>query len=394
MAKSEASDFAGRGRPAGPGEGPRPLRKFLLPLTRSASPIDLSPQGRGEAPSPPPNLAWRRRPDRGRGCGPRRIPDLFRLNPSALPDLETLRGAGKAGLARALARLERAAGTDEAAALLDAADGSPKGEVLGLTGPPGVGKSTLTGALVRSFRAKGETVGVIAVDPSSSRSGGALLGDRARIPTDPEDQGVFVRSYAARDRLGGLSDLAFGATILMRSLYDRVIVETVGVGQSEADVAIIGDTILLAVQPASGDALQFIKAGVMELPDVVAVTKADLGQPARRARDDLEGALSLTGAGEPGWEPPVALVSSETGDGLDELMTHLRRHSAHLRADDRLARRRKSQAEARLAAALKGRFGTEGARAIRPIVANLNGGPFSREAEAARILTRRLGSEA
>jgi LAO/AO transport system kinase len=312
------------------------------------------------------------------------------LSPQPFPDLPSLRDAGKAGVARALARLERSAGTAEAAALLDAADAAPRGEVLGLTGPPGVGKSTLTGALVRGFRQAGETVAVIAVDPSSSRSGGALLGDRARIPSDPEDRGVFIRSYAARDRLGGLSDLAFGATILMRALFDRVIVETVGVGQSEADVAIVGDTILLAVQPASGDALQFIKAGVMELPDVVIVTKADLGAPARRARDDLESALSLANRDEPGWEAPVALVSSDSGEGLDLLTSHLAAHSAFLRADGRLARRRRAQADARLLAAIKGRFGTEGVRAARDLLDRLEGGPFAREAEAARILSERL----
>ncbi len=312
------------------------------------------------------------------------------MSPQPFPDLPSLRDAGKAGVARALARLERSAGTAEAAALLDAADAAPRGEVLGLTGPPGVGKSTLTGALVRGFRQAGETVAVIAVDPSSSRSGGALLGDRARIPSDPEDRGVFIRSYAARDRLGGLSDLAFGATILMRALFDRVIVETVGVGQSEADVAIVGDTILLAVQPASGDALQFIKAGVMELPDVVIVTKADLGAPARRARDDLESALSLANRDEPGWEAPVALVSSDSGEGLDLLTSHLAAHSAFLRADGRLARRRRAQADARLLAAIKGRFGTEGVRAARDLLDRLEGGPFAREAEAARILSERL----
>lgn len=313
-----------------------------------------------------------------------------RLAAHPLPDLEALRAGGKPALARALARLERAAGSDDAVALLDAAAGAPKGEVLGLTGPPGVGKSTLTGALVKAFRSNGETVGVIAVDPSSMRSGGALLGDRARIPTDPDDKGVFVRSFAARDRLGGLSDLAFGATILMRALFDRVIVETVGVGQSEADVALVADTILLAVQPASGDALQFIKAGVMELPDVVAVTKADLGQPARRARDDLESAMSLSGATDPGWEPPVALVSSETGEGLDALTSHLKAHSTFLGAEGRLETRRRGQADARLDAALKGRFGTEGVRAARHMLSGLDGGPFAREAEVASILSKRL----
>jgi len=310
---------------------------------------------------------------------------------ASLPDLETLRGSGKAGLARALARLERVAREEEAARLLDEAHDDPRGEVLGLTGPPGVGKSTLTGQLVKAFRARGETVGVVAVDPSSMRSGGAILGDRARIPTDPDDKGVFVRSFAARDRLGGLSDLAFGAVVLMRALFDRVIVETVGVGQSEADVALVADTILLAVQPASGDALQFIKAGVMELPDVVAVTKADLGAPARRARDDLEGAMSLGGGSqEPGWEAPVALVSSQTGDGLDELTQHLRRHPDFLRAENRLARRRAGQAQARLEASLKGRFGADGVEVARGLLDRLDGGPFAREATVATALSARL----
>jgi len=309
------------------------------------------------------------------------------------PDLPSLRAGGKPGLARALARLERAAGTADAARLLDAADAAPKGEVLGLTGPPGVGKSTLTGALVRMFRDRGLTVGVVAVDPSSMRSGGALLGDRARIPSDPEDGGLFIRSFAARDRLGGLSELAFGAVVLMRALFDRVIVETVGVGQSEADVALVGDTILLAVQPASGDALQFIKAGVMELPDVVAVTKADIGPAARRARDELESALTLASREEAGWTSPVALISSQTGEGLDALAGHLSAHSAFMRQDGRLERRRQVQAEARIEAALRSRFGTEGVRAARRSgVLGSNGGPFSREAAAANLLADRLQS--
>ncbi|GLK80059.1 ArgK/MeaB family GTPase [Methylopila turkensis] len=312
------------------------------------------------------------------------------MSTPSFPDLASLRTSGKAGLARALARLERSAGTEEAAALLDAAEAEPKGDVLGLTGPPGVGKSTLTGALVRAFRGRGMSVGVIAVDPSSMRSGGALLGDRARIPTDPDDRDVFVRSLAARDRLGGLSDLAFGGVLLLRALFDRVIVETVGVGQSEADVALVADTILLAVQPASGDALQFIKAGVMELPDVVAVTKADLGAPAFRARDDLESALTLASPGRDAWRAPVTLVSSETGEGLDSLVALIEEHAAFLREGDRRAQRRAAQSEARLKAALKGRFGTAGLAAAGPILAGLSGGPAMREAKAAAELSARL----
>lgn len=312
------------------------------------------------------------------------------MNARSFPDLATLRASGKVGLARALAKLERGAGGLEAAELLDAAEAEPHGDVLGLTGPPGVGKSTLTGALVRAFRAQGRTVGVVAVDPSSMRSGGALLGDRARIPTDPDDRGVFVRSLAARDRLGGLSELAFGAVLLMRALFDRVIVETVGVGQSEADVALVADTILLAVQPASGDALQFIKAGVMELPDVMAVTKADLGLPAIRAREDLEGAMALTNPGTGRWRAPVTLVASETGEGLDTLVALIEDHATFLRQDGLRERRRAEQREARLRAALKTKFGTAGLAACAAFLPGLPGGPFAREAEATRILSARL----
>ena len=168
-----------------------------------------------------------------------------------------------------------------------------RAHVIGLTGPPGVGKSTLTNVLVARARARGETVGVLAVDPSSRRTGGALLGDRARIATDPEDRGIFVRSMAARDRLGGLSDQTVAAMVLMRAIYDLVLVELVGIGQSEADISFVADTVVLCVQPGSGDSLQFMKAGVTELPDVVAVTKADMIDAARRTRADVEGALTL-----------------------------------------------------------------------------------------------------
>lgn len=246
--------------------------------------------------------------------------------------IETIRAGGKPAVARALAAVETNGGTVRHAALLDACAEAPGGHVLGLTGPPGVGKSTLTNALIRMIRSRGETLGVIAVDPSSRVTRGALLGDRTRLKTDPEDRDLFVRSMAARDRLGGLSDHAVGAVALMRAVYDRVIVESVGIGQSEADVATVADTVVLCIQPGSGDSLQFMKAGVMEIPDVVVVTKADSGAPARRAVADVTGALSLSVRAPGAWEPPVLAVSSTTGEGLAELASAIDRHRAF--ADD------------------------------------------------------------
>ncbi|MEM0988109.1 MAG: methylmalonyl Co-A mutase-associated GTPase MeaB [Pseudomonadota bacterium] len=232
------------------------------------------------------------------------------LGPVSGP-LETLKAGGKRALANALARVEAASRDPATAALLDAAFAAPQGIALGLTGPPGVGKSTLIDALIRAWRATGRTVGVIAVDPSSSRSGGALLGDRTRLTVDPADTGIFVRSMAARDRLGGVAEITYPAVVLMRALYDLVIVETVGVGQSETAIAEVSDLTAVCVQPGSGDTLQFMKAGVMEIPDMVVVTKADLGALATRTIADLRGALSLTG------ERPILGVSATSGEGVD-----------------------------------------------------------------------------
>ncbi|MET0390230.1 MAG: GTP-binding protein, partial [Polyangiales bacterium] len=139
------------------------------------------------------------------------------------------------------------------------------GQRVGLTGPPGVGKSTLTAALARKYRELGRSVGVLAVDPSSTRSGGALLGDRARMSFDPEDTGLFVRSLATAGEAGGLAHAANAAVEVLATAYDRVLVETTGVGQTETDVEHVVDTVCLVIQPGSGDVLQFIKAGIMEI---------------------------------------------------------------------------------------------------------------------------------
>lgn len=279
--------------------------------------------------------------------------------------LGELRAGGKAALARALARVEAAPADEATLATLDAAWVEPRAYVVGLTGPPGVGKSTLASAFVRSWRGRGRTVGVIAVDPSSRRTRGALLGDRTRIDVDPDDAGLFVRSMAARDRLGGLADLCAAATVLMRALYDVVLIETVGVGQSETEIAELADSVVFAVQPGSGDSLQFMKAGIVEIPDVALVTKADLGAIAERAKRDLEGALGLVpGAGE--WEPPVLLVSAQTGQGIDAALNTIDRHAAFVASG--LADRRMRQARDWLERWLHEECGRRGAARARTIL--------------------------
>jgi LAO/AO transport system kinase len=305
-----------------------------------------------------------------------------------VPSLATISAGGKRAVAAALSLIETARGTEELATLLDDAVASARAHVTGVTGPPGVGKSTLTNALLRSWRDAGESVAIIAVDPSSRVSGGALLGDRARIVSDPADPKVFIRSMAARDRLGGLSDETIAAVALLTALYDRVLVESVGIGQSEADIVFVADTVVLCIQPASGDSLQFMKAGVMELPDVVAVTKADLGAVATRAKSEAEGGLSLFSRGAGEWRPPVVLVSATRGDGLADLGAAIARHRAYLAEAGRLQKRRARQQEMWIAESVRARFGTAGLAAARDLTAE--GGPFARERSIAAELERRL----
>ena len=234
--------------------------------------------------------------------------------------LKALRSGGKLAMAQVLARLESHGRDQETIALLDAAYQAPKGLSLGLTGPPGVGKSSLVNVLLREARERGLTVGAIAVDPSSSRTGGALLGDRARLSSlDPADQGVFVRSMATRGRLGGVSALAYPSIVVMQAVYDLVFVETVGVGQSETEIAGMTDAVMLCIQPASGDSLQFMKAGIMEVPDFAVVTKADLGDVAQQAAADLRMALSIA----EGESLPVQLCSAQSGEGITTLFDTL-----------------------------------------------------------------------
>ena len=215
--------------------------------------------------------------------------------------------------------------------------GEAAGHVVGVTGPPGAGKSTLLSALTRGWRAAGRTVAVLAVDPTSRRSGGALLGDRARIDADPADRGLFVRSTAAGERLGGLAPATRAAAQALAPAFDVVVIETVGVGQSETDVAEAADTVAVVVQPGSGDALQFLKAGIMEVPDVLVVTKADLGKVAQRALADVRAALRSLGEG---GVPALAVASLPPPAGVDELAAALDAHRVGL---DLVARRTRAR---------------------------------------------------
>src|SRR4051812_12667220 len=235
--------------------------------------------------------------------------------------------------------------------------GEAPAHLVGVTGPPGAGKSTLLSALVRAWREGGRTVAVLAVDPSSKRSGGALLGDRARIDHDPRDDGVLIRSTAAGGRLGGLAAATREAAEALAPAYDVVGIETGGVGQSETDVEDVCDTVAGVVQPAAGDVLQFLKAGIMEVPDLLVVTKADLGEVATRSRRDLGQALKAVGSAE---VPVMAVSSVPPPSGIEELADAL---DAHRDRSDLTARR----VRARRGAALREFMAEHGERALRDL---------------------------
>jgi len=266
--------------------------------------------------------------------------------------------------------------------------------VVGLTGPPGAGKSTLAGVLIAGWLAQGQGVGMVAVDPTSRRSGGALLGDRARLRFRPEER-VFVRSMAARDQLGGLAPATRAAVVVLRAAFEWVVVETVGVGQSEIDVETVAETVVLVLQPGSGDTLQFMKAGILEIPDVLVVHKWDLGAQATRTRADLEAWLRLTTLESGTWRPPVIGASSQTHEGVAEVARAISNHREHLSHGELDVRR----ARARSAWALElftrsyGTFGLEragGSKAAEDIIAATPGSAL----DAFSALARRAGFSA
>ena len=211
--------------------------------------------------------------------------------------------------------------------------------VVGITGAPGAGKSTLIAELVRNRREVGRTVAVLSIDPSSPFSQGALLGDRIRLTDHFLDRGVFIRSMANRGALGGMSEATLQAALLMDAAgRDDVILETMGVGQAEVDVIDHADTVVLMLVPGSGDSIQALKAGVMEIPDIIVVNKADHPLTETMVRE-IRGTLSL--APEKGWRVPIVKTEAARGEGVEELVAQLGAHREHIEAEGTLSERRR-----------------------------------------------------
>ena len=215
-----------------------------------------------------------------------------------------------------------------------------KASIVGLTGAPGAGKSTLIGELTRVRRAQGRSVAVLSIDPSSPFTHGALLGDRIRLTDHFLDPGVFIRSMANRGALGGLSEAALQGALLMDAAgREDVFLETVGVGQAEVDIIDHADTIVLVLMPGSGDSIQALKAGIMEIPDIIVVNKSDHPLTETMVRE-IRGVLSLAPA-VGGWPVPIVKTEASRGEGIDELIERLDQHRAHLEAQGLLSERRR-----------------------------------------------------
>lgn len=235
------------------------------------------------------------------------------------------------------------------------------GHLIGVTGPPGAGKSSLVCAMIREWRLSGRTVGVLAVDPSSrpELGGGALLGDRIRIKNSSHDEGLFIRSLANRNQLGGVASEVWPMSGLMLACFDIVVIETVGVGQTEIDIAEIADTVCYVAQPASGDAIQYLKSGIIEIPDVFAVNKSDLGAPARKTASEIARSAPRQDRRED-WDYPVCLVSASMNTGIEQLQDHIDRHRGFLVNAGLLGKQRTRHHKAWVMRLLKEEFGTFG----------------------------------
>jgi LAO/AO transport system kinase len=255
-------------------------------------------------------------------------------------------------IGRAMTALESERGQPEILAALHPRTG--RARIVGVTGPPGAGKSTLVQRLAQKLRSSGRTVGIVAVDPSSPFTGGAILGDRIRMAEIYTDPGVFIRSMATRGALGGLARATSDAVdVLDAAGFDVVLIETVGVGQDEVDIVRAADTTAVVLVPGLGDDIQAIKAGILEIADVFVVNKADR-EGADRAAAELAAMLDLSG--ERAWRPPIVRTVAPRGQGVAEALAALEKHEEYLRASGEGERRRRQRARSRLLALLEERF--------------------------------------
>jgi LAO/AO transport system kinase len=302
--------------------------------------------------------------------------------------LERFRDGDRAALSRAISWAERE--DPRFPALFDRLHGGiGKASRIGVTGPPGAGKSTLVSKLTALLRKRGETVGICAVDPTSPFTGGALLGDRIRMAEHSLDEGVFIRSMATRGSLGGLARSTVEVCDLLDAFgFARVIVETVGVGQSEFDVVEAADTVLVVLHPGAGDSVQAMKAGLLEIADLFVMNKAD--QPGvDRLEQDLREMLELRLL-RPAWDPPILKVSCRTGEGLEDLVKAIDAHGEFLRSTGALSARRDRKHAAQLRRMVEERIRE---RIWGPGGVAASGGSGPPYAEAEKLVKRVLGGK-
>jgi LAO/AO transport system kinase len=269
---------------------------------------------------------------------------------------ESLAEGVRAGDKRALARAISLVENGDALAYDVVRDLYPqtgRAYAIGITGPPGVGKSSLISALVRHVRSRDTSVGVISVDPSSPFSHGALLGDRIRLSDHFLDPGVFIRSMGARGHLGGLAEATLQALLVLDAAgKELVFLETVGAGQGEVEVIGIADTVVLVLMPGSGDSVQALKAGIMEIPDVIAINKLD-HPAAKTMQNEVRSILTLDR--ESAWRPPIVMTEALRGEGVETLWEKIEAHRAHLESEGLLEERRRKNLAGEVFAVASGR---------------------------------------
>ncbi|MCD6640802.1 MAG: methylmalonyl Co-A mutase-associated GTPase MeaB [Nocardioides sp.] len=323
---------------------------------------------------------------------------MTRRSTASVPELVARAREGQAGAVARLISLVEDASPLLREVMTALAPHGGRAHVVGITGSPGVGKSTSTNALVSALRRAGKRVGVLAVDPSSPFSGGALLGDRIRMQEHALDPEVYIRSMGSRGHLGGLSwSTPQAVRVLDAAGCDVVIIETVGVGQSEVEIAGLADTTLVLLAPGMGDGIQAAKAGILEIGDIYVVNKADR-EGADRVRRELRTMLSMAQRPEGAWKPPIVKTVAQRGEGVDELVREIERHEAWLAETGELARRRAARArhevEAIAVATLRERWGElDGDSGLDDLAARVAAGEADPYSAAEELLESRAWAQ-